>query len=105
MTSTPNTPAELAALAQEPNTPYNRPAVRAAMDCLIENDESNAGDFQAVAELCIDFLKNVAYSDLERHADHCCVTPVIRKAIFNIEAAEEFLQRVPIIGMNAEDEE
>ena len=97
----PNTPAELiAANNQPPSTPYNRPAVQAVMDLLYKDPESNVGDFQAVAELCIDFLKEVVSNDLERHAEHCCAVKVIKEALHNLEAAEHFLEQVPLISMN-----
>ena len=103
MTRTPDTPAELAAMATEPATPYNRPVVEEAMAALDPDNGANAGDLQAVAERCIDLLKCIAANDLERHSKHCDVVPVIREALWNLEASERFLEECPFICMNDND--
>ena len=88
---------------ERPVSPYDRPIVRQVMELLYDDPDSNPGDFQAVAEMCIDFLKHVAKADLKRHEDHCCVVKVIKEALHNLEASEHFLEQTPFIGMNAED--
>ena len=103
--TTPNTVSELVARNEQPECPYCRPVVRETMDFLTEDERTNAGDIQAVAELCIDLLKTIAAGDLERHHEHCEVADLIKEALRNIEAAEHFIEKAPFINMNADAEE
>ena len=56
---TPNTPAELAAMSENPKdkSPYRDPLVMKAMDCIDPGKGGNLGHVQAVAEVCLEVLR------------------------------------------------
>ena len=106
MTDTPNTPQELVDMNERDFfDPYKRPAVLAAMKCL-QPSEANLGDLQAVAEICIEILKDCA-KDHAEDSDNTEFACCAQSAHTNLLAAEALIERVGYIHMNnpARDEE
>ena len=99
MTDTPNTPKELVDMNDPaPFDPYRRPAVLAAMHCL-QPSEANLGDLQAVAEICIEILKDCA-KDHAESSDNTEFACCARACHTNLVAAEALMERVKYIQMN-----
>ena len=105
MTTTPNTPAQLVAMNGQPQTPYQRTPVQQAMDALSPDNGGNLGDLQAVAEICIQILKDCAKSHSEEeHDDECSFPEAAAQFHVDLCAAEALLERVGYIGMNDEED-
>ena len=104
MTTTPNSPAELVAMNDEPSCPYERSAVQAAMEAL-SPDQANLGDIQAVAEICISILKDCAKEHSEEEHEEGCDFPAIAgKMYHDLCGAEALLERCGYIAMNDEED-
>ena len=98
----PNTPAELLNLNEQPRTPYNRPQVEAAMELLQPSNGANLGDLQAMAEICISIMKDVAQADSEDDSD-AEWQQIASETLCNLKIAETFLEKSPYIAMNDDD--
>ena len=94
--TTPNTPAELAAMSKNPKdkSPYQNPLVLKAMDCINPDKGGNLGHVQVVAEMCLELLRaqycvvanNLEISKEER--DHAMQMAVrLSAAELSVEAA------------------
>lgn len=101
MTATPSTPAELFAMNDKPETPYDRPVVEAAMKALSPDNGGTLGDLQAVAEICISILKSAAKED--SNDDDKEWAEISAQMHDDLRIAETFLEKVAYIHMNDED--
>lgn len=100
MTTTPNTPAELLAMANnQPETPYDRDVVVAAMEALSPDNGGNLGDLQAVAEICLSILKASAKDEMNDDEDPE-FAEIMTEVYSDLKIAETFLERAPFIAIN-----
>ena len=95
MTTTPNTPAELAALRDMPEDCYSTKWVNDAMAALHPATGASAGDAQATIECLIERLKSWLASEIEAsEADGDCACH-LKKCFRDLTIAERLIEDLP----------
>ena len=90
---------------EQPQTPYQRTPVQEAMEALSPDNGGNLGDLQAVAEICIEILKQCAKDHSEEeHDDDCDFAEAAAQFHVDLCAAEALLERVGYIDMNNQED-
>ena len=94
MTTTPNTPAELAALRDMPESAYDTKWVNQAMDAL-NNKDAKVGDIQATVEVCLVVLQDIVREHIHQAHERGDCTCLQEKALRDLGIAEQLIEDLP----------
>ena len=94
MTTTPNTPAELAALRDAPESAYDTRWVNRAMEAL-SNPEAKVGDMQATVEICLVVLQDIVREHIHQAKQRGDCTCVQEQALRDLGIAEQLIEDLP----------
>ena len=94
MTTTPNTPAELAALRDMPKSAYDTQWVNQAMEALT-NKKAKIGDMQAAVEVCLVVLQDIVREHIHQAKERGDCTCAQNQALRDLGIAEQLIEDLP----------